>query len=169
MAKVTRRNFVLTAAAAGSAIGVAGSTSLPTLAQVPQYGPDINLEQAKKIIAAGQAEAQKNAWPVAIAVVDNHGFLVAFEKMDNTQTASVQVAIDKAVSSATYRRPTKVFQDGVAGGGAGLRALNLRGASMVEGGLPIVVGGRIVGGVGVSGVTADQDGMVAKAALSGVS
>lgn len=106
---------------------------------------------------------------MAIAVVDNHGFLVAFEKMDNTQTASVQVAIDKAVSSATYRRPTKAFQDGIAAGGAGLRALNLRRAPMVEGGSPIVVGGRIIGGVGVSGVTADQDGMVAKAALSGVS
>jgi glc operon protein GlcG len=89
--------------------------------------------------------------------------------MDNTQTASVQVSIDKALSAAMYRRPTKAFQDAVAGGGAGLRALNLRGASMVEGGLPIIMGGKIVGGVGVSGVTADQDGVVAKAAASALS
>jgi uncharacterized protein GlcG (DUF336 family) len=139
------------------------ATSLSAQAQVPQYGPSINLEQAKKAIAAAQTEATKNSWPVAVAIVDPHGFLVAYEKMDNTQTGSVQVAIDKAVSAAMYRRPTKAFQDVVAGGGAGLRVLNLRGVSTVEGGLPIVVDGKIIGAVGVSGVNADQDGMVAKA------
>lgn len=164
MSFVSRRNFMVAAAAAGGAYALLNESH----AQVPQYGSDITLDQAKKCLAAGQAEAAKNGWPVAIAIVDNHGFLVAFEKMDNTQTASVQVAIDKATSAAMYRRPTKAFQDGIAGGGVGLRALNLRGASMVDGGLPITVGGRIIGGVGVSGVTADQDGMVAKAALSGV-
>ena len=132
-------------------------------AQTPQYGPDINLEQAKKAIAAAQSEAGKNNWSVAIAVVDTHGFLVAYEKIDNTHTASVQVAIDKAASAAMYRRPTKVFQDAVAGAGVGIRALSLRGASAVEGGLPIILGGKIVGGIGVSGVNSDQDGMVAKA------
>jgi uncharacterized protein GlcG (DUF336 family) len=137
-------------------------------AQVPQYGTAVTLEQAKAAIAAGQAEARKNNWPVAIAVVDNHGFLVAYEKMDNTQTASVQVAIDKAVSAATYRRPTKVFQDLVAGAGAGTRVLNLRGASSVEGGLPIMSGGKIIGGIGVSGVTSDQDGVVAKAGADAI-
>ena len=142
--------------------------SLAAQAQVPQYGPDINLEQAKAAMAAAQAEAKKNNWPVAVAVVDNHGFLVAFEKIDNTQSGSVQVAIDKAVSAAIYRRPTKAFQDVVAGGGAGLRILNLRGASTVEGGLPIAVGGKIIGAVGVSGVAADQDGMVAKAGADAV-
>jgi uncharacterized protein GlcG (DUF336 family) len=139
------------------------TTSFTAQAQVPQYGPSINLEQAKKAIAAAQTEATKNSWPVAVAIVDPHGFLVAYEKMDNTQTGSVQVAIDKAVSAAMYRRPTKAFQDVVAGGGAGLRVLNLRGVSTVEGGLPIVVDGKIIGAVGVSGVNADQDGMVAKA------
>ena len=138
------------------------TTSFNAYAQVPEYGPSISLEQAKKVVAAAQAEARKNNWPVAVAVVDNHGFLVAYEKMDNTQTGSVQASIDKAVSSAMYRRSTKVFQDAVAGGGAGLRALNLRGASAVDGGLPIIVGGKIIGGVGVSGVSADQDGAVAK-------
>ena len=132
-------------------------------AQVPQYGGEITLEQAKKAVAAAAAESRKNSWPMAIAVVDNHGFLVAFEKLDNTQTASVQVAIDKAVSSAIYRRPTKVFQDAVAGGGAGLRVMSLRGASTVEGGLPLIVDGKIVGGIGISGMAADQDGVIAKA------
>lgn len=139
------------------------AASFAAFAQVPQYGPDINLELAKKAIAAGQAEARKNGWPVAIAIVDNHGFLVAYERMDNTQTASVQVAIDKGTSAAMYRRPTKVFEDIVAKGGAGLRVMNLRGASVVEGGLPIVVGGKVIRGIGVSGVNADQDGVVAKA------
>ena len=134
-----------------------------TQAQVPQYGGQITLDQAKKALAAGIAEAHKNSWPMAVAVVDNHGMLVAFEKLDNTQTASVQVAIDKAVSAAMYRRSTKVFEDGVAGGGAGLRALNLRGASTVEGGLPVVVDGKILGGIGVSGMAPNQDGVVAKA------
>ncbi len=148
---------------AAIAVGAMLSQPFAALAQVPEYGTAINLEAAKKVIAAAQTEARKNNWPVAIAVVDNHGFLVAYEKMDNTQTASVQVAVDKGVSAAMYRRPTKVFQDAVAGGGAGMRVLNLRGASTVEGGLPIIVGGKLVGGVGVSGVNADQDGVVAKA------
>ena len=150
------------------ALGFAAAWSVSAQAQVPQYGTAIDLEKAKKVIAVAQAEAKKNNWPVAIAIVDNHGFLVAFEKLDNTQTASVEIAIDKATSSATYRRPTKAFQDVLAGGGAGLRVLNLRGASTVEGGLPIVIDGKIVGGIGVSGVNADQDGMVAKAGAEGL-
>jgi len=137
--------------------------STTAMAQVPQYGANVTLEQAKKAIAAGQAEARKNSWPVAIAIVDNAGQLVAFEKMDNTQTASVEVAQDKAVSAAIYRRTTKVVQDGLAAGGAGLRLLALRGMSPVEGGIPLVVDGKIIGGIGVSGVNSDQDGMVAKA------
>ena len=132
-------------------------------AQVPSYGTSINLEQAKRVIAAGQAEARKNGWPVAIAIFDTAGHLVAFEKMDDTQTASVSVAQDKGRSAAIYRRSTKVMEDAVAGGGAGVRFLNLRDVSTVEGGLPITVGGKIIGSIGVSGVTSQQDGMVAKA------
>jgi glc operon protein GlcG len=131
--------------------------------QVPSYGPSINLEQARKVLAAAQAEARKNNWPVAIAVVDTHGDLVAFEKMDDTQIASVLVAQDKGKSAAIYRRPTKLFENLLAGGGAGTRVLTLRNASTVEGGLPIVIGGKIIGGIGVSGVTSEQDGVVAKA------
>src|SRR4051812_32800639 len=132
-------------------------------AQVPSYGPSVTLEQAKRMLAAGEAEARKNGWPVAIAIFDTAGKLVAFQKMDDSQTASVDVAQDKGRSAVIYRRPTKVMEDAVAAGGAGVRFLNLRGASTVEGGLPIIVNGKVIGGIGVSGVTSQQDGIVAKA------
>lgn len=145
-----------------SAVLLAGFATLAA-AQVPSYGPSVNLEQAKKAIAAAEAEARKNSWPVAIAVFDTAGQLVAFGKMDDTQTASVEIAQDKGRSAVIYRRPTKVMEDALAAGGAGVRFLNLRGASTVEGGLPIIAGGKVIGGIGVSGVTSQQDGMVAKA------
>ena len=132
-------------------------------AQVPSYGVNVNLDQAKRAIAAGQAEARKNGWPVAIAILDTAGQLVAFEKMDDTQSASMDIAIDKGRSAAIFRRSTKVMEDAVAGGGAGVRFLNLRAASTVDGGLPIVLNGKIIGGIGVSGVAGNQDGQVAKA------
>lgn len=134
-------------------------------AQVPQYGANVNLEQARKLVAGAVAEARKIGVPMAIAVVDNAGQLVAFERLDNTQTASTLVSQDKAMSAAMYRRPTKAFQDGVAAGGVGLRILTLRGANAAEGGVPIVVDGKIIGGIGVSGGTGEQDGAVAKGGL----
>ena len=133
------------------------------VAQVPSYGPNVTLEQAKRVIAAGEAEARKNGWPMAIAILDTAGQLVAFQKMDDTQTASIDVAQDKGRSAAIFRRPTKVMEDAVAGGGAGVRFLNLRGASVVEGGVPLMVNGKIIGAIGVSGGTSPQDGVVAKA------
>ena len=147
------------------ALAVAAFAACTAWAQVPQYGSNVTLEQARKALAGAEAEAKKNSWPVAIAVVDTAGHLVAFVKLDGTQTASVNVAQDKAVSAAIYRRPTKVFQEGVAGGGAGLRILGLRGASPVEGGLPLTVDVKIIGGIGVSGVTSEQDGQIAKAGV----
>jgi glc operon protein GlcG len=137
-------------------------------AQVPQYGANVNLDQARKALAAAIAEARKQNLPMAVAVVDNAGQLVAFERMDNTQTGSTLVSQDKASSAAMFRRPTKAFQDVVAAGGAGLRILMLRGANAVEGGLPIVVDGKIIGGIGVSGGSSDQDGVIAKAGLDGL-
>ena len=136
--------------------------------QVPQYGTSINLETARKVIAAAGAEARKQGWPMAIAVVDNAGQLVAYERMDNTQTASVHVAVEKAVSSATYRRSTKVFQDLVAGGGMGMRILGLPGAVPIEGGLVLMQDGKLIGAIGVSGMASDQDGVVAKAGVDAV-
>ena len=148
------------AALAGGAIVLFAAAAQ---AQIPQYGANITLEQARKVASAADAEARKNNWPVAITIVDTAGQLVLFARHDNTQTASINVAQDKAVSAAMYRRPTKVMQDAVAGGGAGVRFLNLRSASVVEGGLPLYVDGKIVGAIGVSGVTSDQDGQIAKA------
>jgi glc operon protein GlcG len=134
-----------------------------THAQVPQYGSNITLEQAKKVAAAAEAEARKNNWPVCIAIVDTAGHLVHYQRIDNTQTASVLICQDKAVSAAIFRRPTKSFEDRVAAGGGGLNALNLRAAATSEGGLPLYVDGKIVGAVGASGVTPAQDGQIAKA------
>ncbi len=145
--------------------GVLLGLSQGAMAQVPQYGANVNLEQARKLVAAAVADSRRQNLPMAIAVVDTAGQLVAFERMDNTQTASTGIAQDKASSAAMYRRPTKAFQDVLAAGGVGLRVLTLRGANTVEGGLPIVVDGKIIGGIGVSGGTSEQDGVVAKAAL----
>jgi glc operon protein GlcG len=135
--------------------------------QIP-YGLSIGLESAKKAAAAAVAEARKNNWNMAIAIVDTGGYLVYFEKMDSTQTGSVDVSIDKARSAALFRRPTKVFQDGVAAGGEGLRLLNLRGAVPLDGGTPILVDGKIIGGIGVSGGAGEQDGQVAKVGADSV-
>ncbi len=140
----------------------------PAHAQMPQYGTNINQEQAKKALVAAEAEARKNGWPMAIAIVDTAGQMVAFTRMDNTQTGSIQVSQDKAVSAAMFRRPTKVFQDLVAKGGDGLRILGLKGASPIEGGLPIVVDGKIIGAIGVAGVFSAQDAQIARAGLAAI-
>lgn len=134
-------------------------------AQVPQYGANVSHEQARKAIAGAVADARKQNLPMAIAVVDTAGQLVAFERMDNTQFGSIAVSQDKANSAALYRRSTKVFQDALAAGGAGLRILTLRGANAVEGGIPLIIDGKIIGAIGVSGGSAEQDGVVAKAGL----
>jgi glc operon protein GlcG len=131
--------------------------------QRPPYGTAINLETAKKIATAAVAEARKNSWNVAIAIVDNHGMLVYYEMLDDTQTASANVAVEKARTSATYRRPSKEFEDGIAGGRNAI--LGLPGVTPIEGGLPIVVGGKMIGAIGVSGVTSPQDGLIAKAGI----
>lgn len=138
--------------------------SMSTLAQQrPPYGTAINLETAKKLAAAAVAEAKKNSWNVAIAVVDNHGMLVYYEMLDDTQTASAVIAIEKARTSATYRRPTKELEDGIAAGRVAI--LGLPGATPIDGGLPIVVGGKMIGAVGVSGVQSSQDAQVARAGV----
>jgi len=153
------------AALAGGAVALAAGLAQ---AQIPQYGSNVTLDQARKAAAAADAEARKNSWPMAIAVVDTAGQLVFFQRADNTQTASTAIAQDKAVSAAMFRRPTKVMQDALAAGGAGVRFLNLRGASTVEGGLPLTIDGKIIGAIGVSGAASDQDGQCAKAGVDAV-
>jgi glc operon protein GlcG len=152
------------------AIALLATVGLPAMAQTsfaapPQiaYGLSISNETAKKVAAASIAEAQQHNWKDAIAVVDTGGHLVYFEKMQDAQTGSVELAIEKARTAALFRRPTKVFEDGVAGGGAGLRLLRLTGAIPIDGGIPIIVEGKLIGAVGISGGTGEQDGLVARA------
>jgi uncharacterized protein GlcG (DUF336 family) len=127
------------------------------------YGTSITAETAKKVAAPAIAEAKKTGWAMAVAIVDTAGELVYFEKMDDTQLGSVNISIDKARSAARFKRPTKSFQDTLAAGGEGLRILALQGAVPVDGGVPLVVGGKVVGAIGASGGTSAQDGQVASA------
>ena len=126
------------------------------------YGAPINIEQAKKAMAAAEAEARKNNWQVVISIVDSGGHLVALERLD-AQTASVDISIGKATTAASFRRPSKALEDSLAPGGSSLRILALRNATPLQGGVPIVVDGKIIGAIGVSGVMASQDEQVAMA------
>jgi glc operon protein GlcG len=130
----------------------------------PGYGSPVSLENARALIAAAKTEAIKNKWNMAIAVVDTSGAIVAMERMDDTLLVSAQLAVDKASSANGFKRPTKALQDIVTSGFNPL--LSLRGATAVEGGVPIVQGGKIVGAIGVSGASASEDGKVAAAALA---
>jgi uncharacterized protein GlcG (DUF336 family) len=132
------------------------------------YGQAISLENARKAATAALAEAAKNHWTMAVAVVDPNGTLIYYEKMDNTQLGSANVAVAKARSAALFKRPTKAFQDALASGGAGLRVMALEGAVPVEGGLPLLADGKIVGAIGLSGDTSEHDGQCAQAGASTV-
>jgi glc operon protein GlcG len=134
------------------------------VAQMPNpYGEPINVDSAKTVVVPAIAEARKNKWAVAVAIVDIGGELVYFEKMDGTQTGSVKVSIEKARTAVLFKRPTQSFEEAVAtGGAAGLPMLGLRTAVPLEGGIPLVMGGKIVGAIGVSGATSAQDGQCAK-------
>jgi glc operon protein GlcG len=151
-------------------VALIAMVGLPAMAQAPlapppqiPYGVSVSTENAKNVAAASIAEAQKNNWKMAVAIVDTGGYLVYFERMQDTQTGSVDVAIEKARTAALFRRPTKLFQDSVAAGGEGLRLLRLTGAIPIDGGVPIIVDGKLIGAVGVSGGSGDQYGLVAKA------
>jgi glc operon protein GlcG len=141
----------------------ASAQQAPSPPPITPYGAPLGLEAAKKVMAAAEAEAVKNNWAMAIVILDSTGHMVMLHKLDNTQYGSLMAAEDKAHSAINYRRPSKVFEDLVAQGGIGLRSLALRGASPLEGGIPINVDGKIVGAIGVSGGTSVQDGQVAKA------
>jgi glc operon protein GlcG len=130
----------------------------------PGYGTALNTTTAKKIAAGVIAECAKNSWNVSVAVVDTHGALVYYERMEDTQYASNDIAIAKAKAAATYRRPTRAFADVINKGGPA--TATLPGVVASPGGNPVFVDGRIVGAVGVSGVTGDQDEQCAKAGIS---
>jgi len=132
-------------------------------AQRIPYSSALTLEIAKKCVAAAEAESKKNSWNMAIAVVDSGGRLTAFEKMDNTQNGSVQIAIDKAQTANNFRRPSKALEDALAGGRTAILALH--GATPLDGGFPLVLDGKIIGAVGVSGELGGQDAQAAKACV----
>lgn len=142
--------------------GVASAQQPPAAAPPTPYGMPINLEQAKKVMAGAEAEARKNSWPVAIVILDSGGQMVMMQRLDNTQWGSVDIAKEKARSAVALRRPTKALQDGIAQGGANLRLLST-GFSVLEGGIPIVHEGKVIGSIGVSGVTSQQDAQTAQA------
>ncbi len=131
----------------------------------PGYGTPVTTATAKKIAAGVIAECQKNGWNVAVAIVDPHGSLVYFERMEDTQFASMDIAIGKAKAAATYRRPTRAFMDVINKGGPATATLPAVFAS--PGGVPLMVDGKVTGAVGVSGVTGDQDEQCAKAGVGG--
>jgi len=135
----------------------------PAAPPTTPYGDPITLEVAKKAMAAAEAEAMQNDWPVAIGIVDSTGHLVMLHKLDNTQFASIAIAEGKARTALEFRRPTKVLEETLAGGGAGLRLLSIPGAWLLEGGVPILADGKIIGAIGVSGVMSSQDAQVATA------
>jgi len=150
------------AAAFLAGLALAAGSATAQAQQRPDYGPEVTIAAAKKIAAATIAECAANKWNVAVAVVDNHGFLVYFERMANTQTASVEIAIGKARSAATYRRTTRAFMEVINKAPATATLPNVMAS---PGGVPIFAEGKVIGAVGVSGVTGDQDEQCAKAGL----
>ena len=124
----------------------------------------ITLEAAKKMMAAGEAEAHKNGWNVAITIVDAHGDHIMFQKIDDTQPGSIAVSQGKARTAAHFKRPTKALEEMIAGGKTAFLAVD--GIIPLQGGVPVVVDGRVIGAVGVSGVTSAQDEQVAMAAIA---
>lgn len=138
----------------------------PVLDRPLPYGIPLTLMQARAMVEAAEAEALKNGWPVAIVVADSHSDIVIAVKLDGTQHSSMSIATGKALTAVNFRRPTKMFQDGIAEGGEGLRFLAVPGVTPLEGGFPIVQNDTIVGGIGVSGVLSHQDAQVALAGMA---
>jgi len=153
---------------------VPGSVFAPAFAQqqpsaqptgTPPYGPPITLDQAKRAMAAAELEAAKNSWQVAITILDSGGNMVMFHKVDNAQLSSIGASEGKARTALTFKRPSKALDDAIAAGGAGLRLLAVKDITPLEGGLPVLVDGKIIGSIGVSGALSSQDAQVAKAGV----
>lgn len=131
--------------------------------KVTEYGKPISLADAKKVIEAAEAEASANNWTMVMAVLDSTGHLVALHKMDHAQYGSIAIAQAKAQTAVSFKRSSQVFEEAVAKGGIGLRLLATDGLCPLEGGVPLVNKGKIVGAIGVSGAQSTQDGQVAMA------
>lgn len=137
--------------------------------KLPPYGPSITLAQAKRVAEAALAPAHANGWTMVIAIVDPGGYLVYLEKMDQTQVGSIAIAESKARSAAIFKRPTQTFQERLASGGDGLLVLRLKDAIPVEGGLPIIVDGKLIGALGISGGSSAEDEVCADAGAAALS
>ena len=150
-------------------VGALALCATPALAQqteasgLPPYGPPITLDQAKRVMAAAELQAVENSWQVAITILDSGGNMVMFHKIDNAQLSAVSVSEGKARTALQFKRPSKDLDDAIARGGAGNRLLALKDITPLEGGIPIIVDGRIVGAIGVSGAVSAQDAQIAKA------
>jgi uncharacterized protein GlcG (DUF336 family) len=149
------------------ALAFALLAALPAQAQTapPGYGPPIGIEAARAIMNAAEAEAARNNWPVVIAIIDSGGHIVMLHRRDDTQLSSIDIAQGKARTALMFKRPTKVLDDAISSGGPALRFLSLKDIVPLEGGLPIVVDGKIVGSIGVSGVLSAQDAQIARAGI----
>lgn len=154
--------------AAGAAVAPASAqqpaapppASAPT--PTPPYGPPITLDQAKRVMAAAELEAAKNSLQVAITILDSGGNWVMFHRFDNTQLSATTVSEGKARTALEFKRPSKALDDAIAAGGAGMRLLALKNITPIEGGQPIIVDGKIIGAIGVSGALSSQDSQIAK-------
>lgn len=140
-----------------SSASTSATTSLPT------YGAPLSLDLAREVMAAAEQEAARQHWPMVISIIDSTGHLVMAHRMDHAQYGSIEVAQLKAQTALNFRRPTRLLEQAVEQGGLGLRLLSVPGVVTMEGGLPLMVEGRIVGAIGVSGMQSTQDAQVAAA------
>ena len=146
--------------------------TVPALAQgvesttLPPYGPPITLDQAKQMMAAAELEAKQNTWQVAITILDSGGNLVMFHKIDNAQLSATGLSEGKARTALEFKRVSKDLDEAIARGGGGNRLLALKDITPIEGGLPIVLDGKVIGAIGVSGAVSAQDTQVAKAGIA---
>jgi uncharacterized protein GlcG (DUF336 family) len=131
----------------------------------PPYGPPIGIENARKVMAAAEAEAAKNNWAVVIVIIDSGGHIVMLHRRDDVQLSSIEISQGKAKTALMFKRPSKVLDDAISGGGPGLRFLALKDIVPLEGGMPILIDNKIVGAIGVSGVLSAQDSQIARAGL----
>ncbi|HUC47973.1 MAG TPA: heme-binding protein [Xanthobacteraceae bacterium] len=141
----------------------APAAAAPVSTATLPYGPPVTLDQAKRAMAAAELEALKNSWQVAIAILDSGGNLVMFHKIDNTQLSAGEGAEGKARTALQFKRPSKALDDAIAAGGGGMRLLALKDITPLEGGIPLVANGAIIGAIGVSGALSAQDAQIAKA------
>ena len=165
------RNIIIALfASVGVVVAAAGGVqaqSSPAAPPPAAYGPSVTFDMAKKMMAAAEAEAAKNNWSMVITILDTGGNRVMQARMDNSLLASINVSEGKARTAVGFRRPSKAIEDAIAGGGAGLRVLSVQGEGVfVQGGLPIVVDGKVVGAIGASGGTSPQDEQVAQAGIN---